>query len=107
MTNANQDLSSSQSYDAQQQAEDIVQGEQPAQKVNVDADYEASKAYSQSEVDQQQQGAEAAEAATQSTLKPHSAEETELEEPKTGSSDPAAYRDMAKDLASESGRLDQ
>lgn len=107
MTNANQDLSSSQSYDAQQQAEDIAEGNQPAQKVNVDADYEASKIYSQSPMDQQQQGAEAADAATRSTLKPHSAEETELEEPKTGSSDPAAYRDMARDLTSESGRLDQ
>jgi hypothetical protein len=107
MTNANQDLSSSQSYDAQQQAEDIAQGNQLAQRVNVDVDYEASKAYSQSEIDQQQQGAEAADAATQSALKPHSAEETKLEEPTTGSSDPAAYREMAKDLASESGRLDQ
>jgi hypothetical protein len=107
MATANQDINPVPSYDAQQQAEDIAQGDQPAPKVDVDSDYEASKAYSQSEVDQQGQGAEAAEAATHSKMEPHSPEETVLKEPETGSSDPEAYRAMAQEITSQTGQFSQ
>jgi methylphosphotriester-DNA--protein-cysteine methyltransferase len=46
-------------HDAQLAAENMASGEEKVQKVDLDADYEASKAFSVSEVDRKGGGAEA------------------------------------------------
>ncbi|NJO75335.1 MAG: hypothetical protein HC833_17150 [Leptolyngbyaceae cyanobacterium RM1_406_9] len=93
MSNPNE----AQNFDAQQAVENIAAGNEKQPDVNVQADYEASKAYSTSEIDQSEMGAEAAKAATepkQRLSEPESSESVE-----TGStSDPDQYRQMAKDV---------
>jgi len=93
MTNGLDDLN--QPYDAQQLIEEIAEGEQKAPSVNVEADYEASKAYSVSEIDQTGEGAEAAKAATAPQYELSQPEETQTEAQPTG--DPADYIEMAKE----------
>ncbi|HTL88826.1 MAG TPA: hypothetical protein VL134_05445 [Leptolyngbya sp.] len=100
------------SYDAQQTAEEIAAGDQPAPKVNVSADYEAAQEFSTSKVDETQSGKNAAEAATASQLKTHPAAETKLssDTPSTNSTgNPEDYRGMAKQVHSsenEAGNVD-
>lgn len=95
MTDAS-NLDQSQNYDAQQASEAIAQGEQKSPHVNVEADYEASKQFSVSEVDRTGEGAKAAEAAT--------APQREVPQPQKSSTeakttaDPEDYREMAKDV---------
>lgn len=89
-------ITDSQSDDARLLAEDIAAGEQKAPKVDVSSDYEASKEYSTSSVDDTSAGAKAAEEATGSKFDIPAAEQTQS----TGetSSDPDAFRSMAKDV---------
>ncbi len=85
-----------QSYDAKQAAEEIASGEQAAQKVNVSADYEASKEFSQSSIDKTGEGAKAAEAATAPEF-----EVPQAQEPKhntAADSNPDDYREMAREV---------
>jgi hypothetical protein len=92
MPNDLEDLS--QPYDAQQLVEEIAEGEQKAPKVNVDADYEASKAYSVSEIDKTGQGS--VDAATSPQLQVSKPEKTTVEAQFTG--DPSDYLEMAKEV---------
>ncbi|HEY9858382.1 MAG TPA: hypothetical protein V6D16_02670 [Candidatus Obscuribacterales bacterium] len=101
MADATTDLTpgEGQNFDAMQATEEIAGGEQKAPKVDVDADYEASKEYSVSDVDRSGQGADAAAAATAPEHELHAAEETKFEAEPTG--DPGDFREMAQDLRPE------
>jgi hypothetical protein len=85
-----------QNFDAQQAVENISAGTEKQPDVNVQDDYEASKAYSTSPIDQTAAGSEAAKAATapkQNLPEPEvTTSETESD------SDPEQYRQMAKDV---------
>ena len=82
--------------DAQLAADNIAGGQEKAADVDVDADYEASKQYSVSDVDRTGAGAKAAEEATASQFELTEPEETKLETGPTGN--PDDYREMAKDI---------
>jgi hypothetical protein len=90
-----------QTYDAQQAAEEIAEGDRPAPQVDVSSDYEASKEYSMSEVDRMGEGQEAAEAATAPQFEVSQPQETKFTAESTG--DPSDYLDMAKEVGSTSG----
>lgn len=81
---------------AQLAAERMVAGEETTPQVDVAADYEASKAYSVSQIDRTGEGAKAAEAATSPQLKVPQAEEVHSEAKPTGN--PDDYREMARDV---------
>jgi len=85
-----------QSFDAQQMVEDIKEGEQKASSVDVDADYEAAKAFSVSEIDATEEGAKAAEAATSSQFELSQPQSSSTESSATG--DPIDYVEMAKEV---------
>lgn len=85
-----------QSYDAQQLVEEISEGEEKAPQVDVDADYEAAKSFSVSEIDATEAGAQAAEAAT--ATEQHVSEPTATKMDAEAHNDPSDYRDMAKDV---------
>jgi 2-keto-4-pentenoate hydratase len=87
---------SNQAYEAQQMVEAIAEGDEKAPSVNVEDDYEASKAYSTSEVDQTGEGAAAAAAATAPKFKVSTPEETNTTAQSTG--DPQDYLEMAKEV---------
>ena len=82
--------------DAQLAADSIAGGQEKAADVDVDADYEASKQYSVSDIDRTGAGVKAAEEATAPQFKLSEPEETKLETGPTG--DPDDYRDMASDI---------
>jgi hypothetical protein len=81
-----------QPYDAQQLVEEIAEGEQKAPKANLDADYEAAKAYStgvnQSEADTQPE-------ATSTKSQFSEPEKTSSDAPATGN--PEDYLQMARE----------
>jgi hypothetical protein len=86
-----------QNFDAQQAVENISTGKEKQPEVNVQADYEAPKAYSTSEIDQSEAGSEAAKAATapkQTLQEPESSAPSAAE----STSDPDQYRKMAKEV---------
>lgn len=91
----------SQTYDAQQMQEEIEKGDRPAPQVDVAADYEASKAFSTSSIDQTEEGVKAAEAATAPKFEVPKPEETELKVESTG--DPSDFVDMAKEVRPDVG----
>jgi hypothetical protein len=74
-------------YDSQQLAEDIAQGEEKSPQVNVEADYERSKQFDVAEIDRTGAGAKAAADAQTSTS-----------ETKAETGDPADYLQMAKEV---------
>ena len=84
-------------HDAQLAAENMVEGEEKLPAVDVSADYEASKAFSVSEVDRTSEGAEAAAAATAPKFQVPKATETAFKAEQTGN--PADYKDMAKEVS--------
>jgi hypothetical protein len=84
-------------HDAQLAAENMASGEEEVQKVDLDADYEASKAFSVSEVDRKGGGAEAAEAATAPNFKVPEATEMKSSPDTTGN--PADYIQMAQEVS--------
>jgi hypothetical protein len=95
------DINPNQTYDAQQAAEEIAEGDRPAPKVDVSGDYEASKEYSVSEIDRTGEGQEAAEAATAPQFEVSQPKETKSVAESTG--DPSNYLDMAKEVSGTSG----
>lgn len=84
--------------DAQLAGESMLSGQEETQTVDFDADYEASKQLSVSEVDRTGEGAELAEAVTAPDFEVHDAEETKIAAEPTGN--PDDYREMAKDVGS-------
>ena len=90
-------------HDAQLAAENMVSGNEQMPAVDTEADYEASKAFSVSEIDRTGEGAQAAAKATAPNLEvPKPQESTPKAE---ASSNPNDYLDMARDVnpAAESG----
>ena len=88
-----------QSYDAQQMVEEIAEGNQKGPSVdsiNLDADYEAAKSFSVSEIDDTEAGAQAAEAATSSQFEMPEPTETKTVAEPTG--DPSDFIEMAQDV---------
>lgn len=88
-------------HDSQLAAESMAAGEEKKPQVDVDADYEASKAFSTSAIDNTEEGAKAAEAATASNFKVPEAKETNFTAESTGN--PDDYRQMAKDVNPRAG----
>lgn len=84
--------------DAQLAGESMLSGQEKTQTVDYDADYEASKQFSVSEVDRSGEGAELAETVTAPDFEVHEAEETKIAAEPTGN--PDDYREMAKDVGS-------
>ena len=85
-------------HEAQLAAEQMTSGKEEVPTVDLDADYEASKQFSVSDIDRTGAGAEAAEAATASKFEVPEPEETKVEAQPT--SNPDDYRKMAHDIGS-------
>lgn len=83
-------------HEAQLAAEKMASGEEKLQTVDVDADYEASKQFSVSDVDKSGAGAASAVAATSSEQKLPEATEMKSSPDTTGN--PADYLEMAKEV---------
>jgi hypothetical protein len=98
MSEAVNNASTSENYDAQQTVEEIHEGDRNAPTANVEADYEASKQFSTSSVDGTEAGAAAAEAATAPHFAVPKPDEALSNLDSTGS--PDTYRDMARDVTS-------
>lgn len=87
----------SQNFDSEQAKDAIAAGEQKAPDVDVAADYEASKQFSVSEIDQTSEGEKAAAEATAPQFELSQPSETRtVAEP---TSDPQDYLEMAKDVS--------
>lgn len=86
----------SQTFDAQQIAENVEAGEQKLPQVDVSADYEASKEFSVSEIDRTGAGAKAAAAATAPKFPIPAPQETKQPADSTGK--PGDFRSMAKEI---------
>ena len=84
-------------HEAQLAAENMVEGVEEAPKVDVAADYEASKEFSVSEIDRTSEGAQAAAAATAPKFEVTKPKETEFKAEPTGN--PSDYLDMAKEVS--------
>ncbi len=84
--------------DAQLAAESMLSGQEKTQTVDFDADYEASKQFSVSEVDRTGEGAALAEAVTAPDFEVSEPEETKIQAEQTGN--PDDFREMAKDIGS-------
>lgn len=107
MSDLKPDPNQVQTQDAQRLAEEIAAGDRPPIKVDVAADYEASKEFSMSEIDKAGKGAELAEAATAPQFEVPKPEETELKTEPTG--DPSDFKAMAADVnphAESTGNVD-
>ncbi len=97
MAEPTKDLKTEQPDDAQQLAEAIDKGEQKAPSVNVDADLAKAKAYSVSDIDRSQEGAQAAEAVTAPQLATPGP--VEINQPaEDASGDPDKFRSMAREV---------
>lgn len=92
------DATQAPTQDAQLAAESMAAGTEQAPTVDFDADYEASKQFSVSEIDRTEAGAEAAEAATAPQFEVPEPEETKTEAEATGN--PSDYMEMASDASS-------
>ncbi|WP_449417717.1 hypothetical protein [Phormidium nigroviride] len=101
MSEATTELTNSQSFDAQQIAEDVESGEKKVPQVDVSADYEASKEFSVSEVDRTGAGARAAETATSSKFNVSAPINSEVKTQGSGNRD--EFLSMAKEMNPESG----
>ena len=84
-------------HEAQLAAESMAEGQEKVPKIDVSADYEASKEFSVSAIDLTEEGAQAAAAATAPKFEVPVAKETEFKAEPTG--DPADYMDMAKEVS--------
>ena len=103
MSASNSDLNPSQTYDAQQVLEEIAEGSLPAPKVDISADYEASKEFSVSEIDRTSEGAKAAQAASASAFEVHAPEMTHAKAEPTGN--PSEFLNMAKSITHDQGAV--
>jgi hypothetical protein len=83
-------------HEAQLAAERMASGEEKVQSVDVEADYEASKEYSVSDIDKSGAGAEAAATATASSIEIPEADDMRSSPDTTGN--PDDYREMAKEV---------
>lgn len=83
-------------HEAQLAAERMASGEEKTQTIDVDADYEASKEYSVSEIDKTGAGAAAAEAVTSAARKMPQPEDMRDSPDTTGN--PADYLEMAREV---------
>ncbi len=83
-------------HEAQLAAERMASGEEKVQSVDVDADYEASKEYSVSNIDKSGAGAEAAATATASKFEVPEGDDMKSSPNTTGN--PDDYLEMAKDV---------
>lgn len=92
----NVDPNQAQTQDAQLVAEEILAGNEKAATLDVEADYEASKAFSVSEIDRTDEGAKAADVAVSSDFEVPQAQDQEIKDEPTG--DPSDYMEMAKDV---------
>ncbi|MBE9097298.1 hypothetical protein [Tychonema sp. LEGE 07203] len=96
MSEVSKESNNSQTFDAQQISENVEAGEQKLQKVDVSADYEASKEFSVSEVDRTSAGAKAAAAATKPKF--DTPAPGNIAKPADSSSKPEDFREMAKEV---------
>ncbi len=103
MSEINSDLNPSQTYDAQQVSEEIAEGSLPAPKVDVSADYEASKEFSVSDIDRTSEGEKAAQAASAPAFEIHEPETTHAKAEPTG--DPSEFLNMAKSINHDQGAV--
>ncbi|MEO8891496.1 MAG: hypothetical protein ABI417_08170 [Coleofasciculaceae cyanobacterium] len=83
-------------HEAQLAAEQMASGEEKMQTVDVDADYEASKKFSVSDVDKSGAGAASAAAATAPEQK--LPEATDMASTPNTTGNPADYIEMAKEI---------
>ncbi|HEY9849717.1 MAG TPA: hypothetical protein V6D28_09685 [Leptolyngbyaceae cyanobacterium] len=83
-------------HDSQLAAENMVTGTEKAPEIDVSADYEASKAFSVSEIDRSGEGAKAAEEATAPQFAVSQPQQSEFKAESTGN--PDRYMDMARDV---------
>lgn len=89
-------------FDAKQMVEEIGTGEVEAPTANVEADYEASKQFSTSAIDDNEEGAKAAAAATAPQLDIPERDESLSHVDSTGldsTGNPESYKQMAKDVS--------
>lgn len=98
MTEAVNNTNTSESYDAQQTVEEIQGGDREAPTANVEADYEASKQFSTSPIDQIEEGASAAAAATASKFELPKPDGSLSNLDSAGS--PSDYQQMAHEISS-------
>ena len=103
MSETNSDLNPSQTYDAQQVSEEIAEGSLPAPKVDVSADYEASKEFSISDLDRTSEGEKAAQAASAPAFEVREPETTHAKAEPTG--DPSDFLNMAKSINPDQGAV--
>lgn len=85
-----------QTADAKLAAESMIEGKEKLPKVDIEADYEASKEFSVSEVDRTSQGESLAEEAVRPNYEMSDVEDMKSD-PNT-SGDPGDYLEMAKDV---------
>ncbi|MFB2881185.1 hypothetical protein [Floridanema aerugineum] len=94
-------------HDAKLAAENMTSGNEPMPAVDLDADYEASKAFSVSEIDRTGEGAQAAAKATAPNFEVPKPQESAPKTEATGN--PSDYLDMARDVnpvAESAGNVD-
>ena len=89
-------------HEGQLAAENMATGVEEVPNVDIEGDYEASKAYSVSDVDRSQAGEVAAESATASKFEISQPEETTSQAQPTGN--PNEFRDMAKGVNPRAGQ---
>lgn len=83
-------------HDAQLAADNIASGEEKTPSVDLEADYQAAKQLSVSEIDRTGEGAKAAQEATAPKQEVHEPQQTKTEAQPTGN--PDDYLNMAKDV---------
>lgn len=93
-------INTSENYDAEQEVEEIEAGDRKAPTANVEADYEASKQFSTSDIDRTGEGKAAAEAATSPHFDVPKPDDATLVTDATGN--PDDYKKMAEDVNPES-----
>ncbi len=96
MSEINTESNNIESFDAAQITESVEAGEQKLPKVDVSADYEASKEFSVSDIDRTSAGAEAAAAATAPKFAIPAPREIAM--PADSSGNPADFLSMAKEV---------
>lgn len=96
MSEVASNLDASQNFDAKQATEEIATGDRKVPEIDVSADYEASKEFSVSEIDQTQAGEQAAEEATAHQFELHEPENVIPESQLT--SNPEDFTEMAKEV---------
>ena len=100
MSEAVNNANTVENYDAQQTVEEIQEGDRKAPTANVEADYEASKQFSTSPIDQTQEGTDAANAATASQFELPEPDESLSNSQLDATGNPDDYQQMAREIDS-------